>query len=257
MTSAQLSIVTGASRGMGEAIAAELLEAGHRVLGISRGTSAVLDAIAHRHGAVCEQWTADLADPALVAARLETWLAGLDATGFASVALVNNAAGIARIVPLEASDPDDLVRTLRVGLEAPLLLAAAFLRATRTWPARAAGQCRVLNISSGLGRRPMASQAAYCAVKAGLDHFTRAVALDQAASTHPARIVSLAPGVIDTDMQTHIRAADPAHFPEHSRFVQLKTAGHLDSPQAAARKIVAYLGRADFGETPVADVRDP
>lgn len=256
MTPAHLSIVTGASRGMGEAIAAELLGAGHRVLGISRGTSATLETIARTRGATCEQWTADLADSAPVAARLEAWLAGLDATGFVGVTLVNNAAGIARIMPLEASDPDDLVRTLRVGLEAPLLLTAAFLRATRAWPARTVGQCRVLNISSGLGRRPMASQAAYCAVKAGLDHFTRAVALDQSASTHPARVVSLAPGVIDTDMQTHIRAADPAHFPDHARFVQLAAGGLLDSPQAAARKIVAYLGRADFGANPVADVRE-
>lgn len=256
MTGTNLSIVTGASRGMGEAIADELLRRGHRVLGISRGTSAVLDAVAREHGGVFEQWTADLAEPAPVADRLEGWLAELDADAFDSATLVNNAAGIARIVPLEASDPHDLVRTLRVGLEAPLLLTAAFLRVTRAWPARAGGRCRVLNISSGLGRRPMASQAAYCAVKAGLDHFTRAVALDQGASTHPARVVSLAPGVIDTGMQTHIRAADPAHFPEHARFVQLKTADQLDSPQAAARKVLAYLDRADFGEVPVADVRD-
>lgn len=257
MTRTHLSIVTGASRGMGEAIAAELLGRGHRVLGIARGTSTALDAIAREHGSRCEQWTADLADPVPVAARLEAWLAGLGADGVDSATLVNNAAGIARIVPLEASDPDDLVRTLRVGLEAPLLLTAAFLRATQSWPARRAGRCRVLNISSGLGRRPMASQAAYCAVKAGLDHFTRAVALDQSASVHPARIVSLAPGVIDTEMQTHIRGADPTQFPDHARFVQLKAAGQLDSPRDAARKIVAYLDRADFGATPVADVRDP
>lgn len=256
MSGTSLSIVTGASRGMGEAIAAELLRRGHRLLGISRGSSAALDVIAHEHGVACEQWTADLADPASVAVRLEAWLAGLGADGFESVTLVNNAAGIGRIVPLEASDHDDLVRSLRVGLEAPVLLTAAFLRATRAWPARTAGRCRVLNISSGLGRRPMASQAAYCAIKAGLDHFTRAVALDQAASAHPARIVSLAPGVIDTGMQTHIRAADPAQFPAHARFVQLKTAGELDSPQVAARKVLAYLDRADFGMVPVADVRD-
>jgi len=257
MAKTHLSIVTGASRGMGEAIAVELLRAGHRVLGISRATSAALDAAARAHGATCEQWRADLADPIPVAERLEAWLAALHGGPVASVTLVNNAAAIARLVPLEDSDAADLVRTIRVGLEAPLLLTAAFLRGTRAWPARAAGECRVLNISSGLGRRAMASQAAYCAVKAGLDHFTRAVALDQAAALHPARIASLAPGVIDTDMQTHIRAADPARFPDHARFVQLKSAGHLDSPVEAARKVLVFLHRPDFGANPVADVRDP
>lgn len=251
------AIVTGASRGMGAAIAQALLESGHRVLCISRNESDALARVAHAHGVQCEQWRADLADPAPVAKRLEEWLQAQDARDIGRASLVNNAAAIANLVPLEASEPQDLARTLRVGLEAPLLLTAAFLRGTAGWPARAAGACRVLNISSGLGRRAMASQGAYCAVKAGLDHFTRALALEQSTALHPVRVVSLAPGVIDTDMQTAIRAADPAGFPDHARFVELKSAGHLDSPAQAAAKVLAYLARADFGTNPVADVRDP
>jgi NAD(P)-dependent dehydrogenase (short-subunit alcohol dehydrogenase family) len=102
----------------------------------------------------------------------------------------------------------------------------------------------------------MASQASYCAVKAGLDHFSRSVALDQAVARHPARIVSLAPGVIDTDMQVHLRAGDPTRFPDHARFVQFKASGQLDTPAAAAAKVLAFLRRPDFGGKPVADVRD-
>lgn len=256
-SSTHLAIVTGASRGMGAAIAQALLEGGHRVLCISRNESATLVRVAQAHGASCEQWRADLADPAPVAQRLEDWLQDQDARGIARAVLVNNAAAIASLVPLEASEPRDLARTLRVGIEAPMLLTAAFLRGTAAWPARAAGECRVLNISSGLGRRAMASQGAYCAVKAGLDHFTRALALEQAGAAHAVRVVSLAPGVIDTDMQAQIRAADPAAFPDHVRFVQLKAAGHLDSPAEAARKVLDYLDRDDFGTAPVADVRDP
>ena len=101
----------------------------------------------------------------------------------------------------------------------------------------------------------MASQAAYCAVKAGLDHFSRSVALDQSHALHAARIVSLAPGVIDTDMQVQLRAGDPAQFPDLARFLALKTGGQLDTPAAAAAKLIAYLQRPDFGTQPVADVR--
>jgi len=61
-----------------------------------------------------------------------------------------------RIAPLSASEPADLAQALRVGLEAPLLPTAAFLRATEPWGLPR----KVLNISSGLGRRAMASQAA-------------------------------------------------------------------------------------------------
>ena len=103
----------------------------------------------------------------------------------------------------------------------------------------------------------MAGQATYCAAKAGMDHLSRAVALDQALVGHGAKIVSLAPGVIDTDMQVQLRSSRGAGFPEQPMFVKLKESGQLTSSRDAAARLVAYLGRADFGAQPVADVRDP
>jgi len=256
MTNKHLTILTGASRGMGAAIAVHLLQPGQAMLCLSRATNPNLAALAVEAGAVLEQWPVDLADPAAVAERVEAWLRAFDVDAFDSAALINNAAALTRLAPLEDSDPVELSRAVRVGLEAPMLLTAAFLRATGQWRARRLGECKVLNISSGLGRSAMASQASYCAVKAGLDHFSRAVALDQAASPHPARIVSLAPGVIDTDMQAQLRAGDPMRFPDHARFVQLAASGQLDTPAAAAAKVLAFLRRADFGSKPVADVRE-
>jgi NAD(P)-dependent dehydrogenase (short-subunit alcohol dehydrogenase family) len=173
------------------------------------------------------------------AERLEAWLRAQAGTPVAEAVLVNNAALLAPPGPVE-------------GVEAPVLLTRAFLRATESWSAAR----KVLNISSGLGRRAMAASAPYCAVKAGLDHFTRALALDEALKPRGARVVSLAPGVIDTDMQVQLRGADPAHFPDHDRFVQLREQGLLDSPEQAAAKLLAYLERPDYGTQPVADVRE-
>jgi NAD(P)-dependent dehydrogenase (short-subunit alcohol dehydrogenase family) len=113
----------------------------------------------------------------------------------------------------------------------------------------------VLGISSGAGKRAIAGWAAYCAAKAGLDHATRVMALDEALRPHPARLVSLAPGIIDTDMQGELRAAPAAGFPEHDNFVQLKAHGQLATPADAAARILAFLARDDFGREPVADVR--
>ena len=247
-----LFIVTGASRGMGEAIAEQLLAPNHRLLGVSRRTSAALAERSRAVAAECEQWEADLAQPGAVAARLQAWLVALDGGAFASATLINNAAALTRIGPLDAADDAELSAALRVGLEAPVLLTAAFLRATQGWAARR----RVLNISSGLGRRAMAGQASYCAVKSGLDHFSRALALDEAQRPNGARVVSLAPGVIDTDMQTQLRNADAAGFPDLAVFQGLKDNGQLASPADAAARVLAYLRRADFGSNPVADVRD-
>jgi len=251
--SGSLAIVTGHSRGLGAALAQALLQRGAVVLGLSRRAHAHLATRAWPAGARLEEWRADLAAPAAVAERLEQWLGALDATAFEQATLINNAALLTPPGPIDRRAANEIADGVRVGLEAPLLLAAAFLRATRDWRARR----RVLNISSGLGRRGMAGQAIYCAVKAGLDNASRAMALDEAARPNGARIVSLAPGVIDTDMQTQLRSADPDGFPDQGAFIGMKTGGQLAAPDDAAARVLAYLAREDFGANPVADIRDP
>lgn len=246
-----LTILTGASRGMGLAMAQQLLHRGHTLVCIARNPTPELDATATQAGATLHQWQQDLAQGTAAAHRLHTWLAALPPQSFASATLINNAGVLPRIAPLSASDATDLANALRVGLEAPLQLTAAFLGATEAW----AMPRKVLNISSGLGRRAMASQAAYCAAKAGMDHFTRCVALDEASKPHGAKVCSLAPGVIDTDMQIQLRSADPAAFPDRQSFASLKTNGHLASAADAATRVLAWLDRPDFGADTVADVR--
>ncbi len=249
MTSPHLTILTGGSRGMGLGLAHQLLAAGHNLVSIARHTNPGLQAAP---GATLEQWTLDLADGAHAAARLREWLQAQPPGRFASATLINNAGVIPRIAPLSHTDPQELANALRVGLEAPMQLAAAFLGATEGWGVPR----KVLNISSGLGRRAMASQAAYCAAKAGMDHFTRCLALDEARKPGGARVCSLAPGVIDTDMQVQLRSADAADFPDAGNFAQLKAGGNLTSADEAARRVLAWLARPDFGAQPVADVRD-
>jgi benzil reductase ((S)-benzoin forming) len=247
-----LYILTGASRGMGLAMAQQLLHTDHHLLCISRQSNDTLAVQAQSTQAALTQWQQDLAEPAQPAARLGIWLGAQRTTPWASLTLINNAGVIADTVPLSAAEPEHLAQALRVGLEAPLLLTAAFLHATDSWTALR----RVLNISSGLGRRAMASQAAYGAAKAGMDHFTRCLALEESSKSYGAKVCSLAPGVIDTDMQTQLRAGNDQDFPDRQGFVNLKTNGQLTSPAEAAARVLAYLARTDFGSQPVADVRE-
>src|SRR5262249_6342839 len=160
----------------------------------------------------------DLARADAAAARLEGWLQGKDAGTLASATLINNAGMLPRIASIGEISLADLSEAMRVDLEAPMLLTSAFLRATAGWTIPR----KILNISSGLGRRPMASQSAYCAAKAGMDHYSRCVALEEAARPDGARICSLAPGVIDTDMQVQLRTTDPSHFPDIGNFIGMK-----------------------------------
>ena len=246
-----LYILTGASRGMGLAMAEQLLQPGNTLLCISRHANADLALAAQKAAVPLSQWTHDLADGEGASDRLRDWLRAQNPADFGSVSLINNAGVIPPIKPLRQSQAADLAKALRVGLEAPMALSAAFVGATQAWPMPR----KVLNISSGLGRYPMASQAGYCAAKAGMDHFTRCLALDEAPLPNGARVCSLAPGVIDTDMQVHLRGADAAQFPDRSRFVSLHTDGALSSSEDAAARLVRYLNQPDFGSTVVDDLR--
>ena len=76
------------------------------------------------------------------------------------------------------------------------------------------------------------------------------------ANTSGGQHLPLAPGLIDTDMQSELRAGDPGNFPEREAFVRMKETGALTSPADAAKRVLAYLDRDDFGGQPVADVRD-
>lgn len=249
----QLYILTGGSRGMGLAMARQILSHSHHLVTIARQPNEDLEALAQAHHATLLQWQFDLAVPHAAAEQLRSWLSTQSAEHFERVVLINNAGVIPPIAPLSHSDWNAVSQALRVGLEAPMLLTSAFLQATEGW--RMPRQ--VLNVSSGLGRRAIASQATYCAAKAGMDNFSISVALDEAVKPHGAKICSLAPGVIDTDMQVQLRSASPAAFPDVDRFASLKSSGALTSAKEAGARVLAWLDREDFGEPVLADVRQP
>jgi benzil reductase ((S)-benzoin forming) len=122
MTSQHLTIITGASRGMGLAMAELRLDAGHRLLCISRQANAALASRASPSANTAEQWTQDLSQTQEAAARLGAWLGELNGDEFASVTLINNAGVLPQIAPLGDIASADLALALRVDLEAPMLL---------------------------------------------------------------------------------------------------------------------------------------
>lgn len=245
-----LYVITGASKGMGLEMALQLLSPQHQVLCISRTASPELAQAADRARAHLTQWCENLADPAPVAQRLADWLATRDRRHWRSVTLINNAGTLGAMAPLQTVAPPTITQAIMVGLVAPLQLTASFLQATGD----GASVQKILNISSGMSQRAMAGAALYGAAKAGMDQFSRCVALDEARRSPGAHIVSLAPGVIDTDMQRELRSGDDALFPDKARYIQLQATGALTSPREAARQVLAYLHHAEFGTEPVVNI---
>lgn len=234
------AIVTGHSRGLGAAVTRQLLARDIRVLGISRSgvpptpelSQAQVDLGDHH---AFDAWLAD-------GAPLRRFLGDAG-----RVLLVNNAGLLEPIGRLEQQDPAAVYRTAAVNVGAALALAAAFTRATEGVEDR-----RILHVSSGAGRKPYAGWSVYCATKAALDHHARAVALDHSPGL---RIASIAPGVIDTDMQALIRATPSDHFPDRDRFVEMQRKGALRSPDDAAAALVDHLLSPVFGAEPVTETR--
>jgi NAD(P)-dependent dehydrogenase (short-subunit alcohol dehydrogenase family) len=131
-----------------------------------------------------------------------------------------------------------------------MVLMNAFLVGSAHVPVRS-----VVNVSSGSGRRPIAGSGAYCAAKAGLDMASRVAALEVEAAGVPVTITSLAPGIIDTDMQVVARAADVAEFPDVERFRAFKSEGMLKTADEVARRIIT-LERAGKLPSGIADLRE-
>lgn len=231
------AIVTGHTRGLGAAIALELQQRGIAVLGLARGR-VELPGIA--------QVELDMADPA----ALQAWLAGPALRDFLLDAdealLVNNAGVVTPVGPLAVQDPAAVLRAVTLNVGAPLALAAAFVQAAPDVVRR------ILHVSSGAARNAYAGWSVYCATKAALDHHARAVLLD---GNPQLRAVSLAPGVIDTEMQATIRATPEADFPLRERFVDMKQGGVLATPQDSARALADYLLAPGFGSESVDDLR--
>lgn len=237
-------ILTGHTHGLGAGMVQPLLDQGAQVLALSRSTSSELANFDTKH---FSEVALDLSDTAAVVA----WLATGALTDFlkeASTAiLINNAGQVQPIGPPGVQGALQIATAVTLNITAPLILTDAFVAASEH-----IGDRRVLHISSGAARNAYAGWSVYCATKAALDHHARGVEADHLAKL---RIESLAPGVIDTQMQAAIRATDAARFPAVERFAQMKREGGLASAQISAAAIVGHLFSDDFGRQIDTDIR--
>ncbi|VVE41943.1 SDR family oxidoreductase [Pandoraea anhela] len=245
-----IAILTGASRGLGAALARGLLTPGTRLVTLARRTDDELAALAGAKGVALEQIAVDLADSDAAARTAERIFAALprDAGRYL---LINNAGTVNPVANAAAlDDPAGINAAFALNVTSVMLLTARFLAATQGL----AAQRRIVNISSGAGRNPNAGWAVYCSTKAALDMYTRVVNAEH--REHGVQAVSLAPGVVDTGMQETIRSSSVESFPALARFQEMKASGKLSSPEDVARRILAFIERDDFGQTEIDDIRN-
>ncbi|MEL6194617.1 MAG: SDR family NAD(P)-dependent oxidoreductase [Bacteroidota bacterium] len=243
-------IITGASKGLGEAIATEALTAYDHVWCISRSES---EKLASTATSAYHFLAADLGKPQQVDSCLQQLWEHIDVTSATAIHLVNNAASLSPIGLAGHKDRISSMRSsLRLNVDAVITFCEWFLEKTAT----AAIDKRILNVSSGAGRKDYPAWSVYCASKAAVDRYSTCVAVEQKDAAHPGSIVSLAPGVIATDMQALIRSQKKEDFPLLDRFIQLKEEGKLWAPSYAASLLLGFLQHDSFGQDPLVDLRD-
>ena len=171
------ALITGASRGIGRAIAEDLGKDHHIYAGASKDASGIVSALPS-----AEPFEADLTDTDAI---LEA------ASKIEELDVLVLAAGVMDGGPLEELIDDKWREMMEVNLFAPVTLTRALLPTLR----RSSGL--IITINSGAGFHGMAENSAYCASKFALRGFTESLAQEEAGKV---RVTSLHPGRTDTDM---------------------------------------------------------
>jgi NAD(P)-dependent dehydrogenase (short-subunit alcohol dehydrogenase family) len=224
----QTVIITGASRGLGEAVAYAAADLGANVVLNARSAEAIeeIARFIRDAGGSALAVPGDVGRPEDCHNVVEKTVAKFGRID----AVVNNAGILEPIAPIADADPAAWEYNLAVNVLGPLMLTQAALPQLRR------RQGRVINVSSGAAVSAVPGWGAYCVAKGGLNQFNRVLAAEEAAIT----AVAVRPGVVDTAMQATIREHGQTGMTAdaHARFVRYHEQGELLSPARPGRALV-------------------
>jgi len=225
-------LVTGASKGIGFELSLALATSGAHVILLARDTPSleisrdlVQSISASSTTLVCDLADNQSIDNAIVA--LNNDFQKIDG-------IVHNAGMIAPIMPMSKAPSDAWAENIQVNLIGVQRLTKGI------YPLMMASEhCRVTTISSGASLRPLESWSSYCVAKAGQDMWARCLA--EEGKRDGITAISIAPGIVNTDMQKEIRSADSEDFPSLSSFVGYYENGELSDAKDVANKLIPLI----------------
>lgn len=232
--------VTGSSRGLGLALANLLLkEKNIRVIGIARQQT--IENPNYRHLVL------DLSDIETVE-RFRFPVEEYD-----KYILINNAGVIEPIAHVGHEFSTNIVNNYNVNLIAPSILTNMFLRQF----SKQKNDLHIINVSSGAGKYPIDGWSSYNASKAGIDMFSLVINEEIKLNNKSyIKINSIAPGIVDTDMQGVIRGSDAENFSNTNKFINYYKDGDLVSPEEVAEKFKLVIDNPQDYPEVILDVRN-
>lgn len=239
----KIAIITGGNRGIGLGLAKAYHKNGYRVFSIARSQIEKMYAF--------EQYPCDLSSTQQLKYSFNMVFSQLDKNNTSNIILINNAGRLGEVNTVENLRSDDIENTVHLNLIAPMQLTSLFLNLSKDWDCKK----KVVNISSGAAVTPYESWSMYCASKAGLDMLTKVVSKEQKELSNGASIISIYPGVVDTDMQAEARNAPEENFKAVQRFKDFHKNGELSNPDDVATKIYDLDASGQLKNGLILDIR--
>ncbi len=231
--------ITGTSSGIGKALAKQALQIEDSIVyGFSRSCS--IENSRYKHT------TIDLSKVD------ETLNINLENHSDAyKVVLINNAGIIGDVKPIGKQNNESIVKVFNLNTICPAILSNKFIQIYNEENISKI----IVNISSGAARHSIESWAPYCASKAAIDMFSQVQQAENDYDSKGLKIFSIAPGIVDTNMQQHVRSTKPQDFPHLEKFIGYKTKGQLTSAESVAAKILEVIDKPERHQNVLLDVR--
>lgn len=232
--------ITGASSGIGRALADSVPWPGAEIMDVSRSGAEGLIHVA-----------ADLSDPSSWAEVGRSMAESVGSFAGERVVLIHCAATLDPMVFARDANPDEYTRAVLLNSAAPQVLGQAFVHAVRDRDVKA----DLVILTSGASRTVYEGWSLYGPAKAAVDHWVRHVGEEELRRGSRCRVLAVAPGVVATPMQAQIRATSEEDFPAGDRFRGLHERGELRDPADAARDVWTVVLDATVPSGSVIDVR--
>lgn len=223
----KLAIITGGSKGLGKALVDIYANAHWQVVEFSRS------------GNSQNHQTCDFSEPDSCTDTLNKTFKQLSNNCYSEIVLINNVGTLAPVGPLKSTQPKDWQQNIQINLNACVTTTGLFLK----YFSKQDANIKIANISSGAAVKPFYGWSLYCATKSAIETFTSCIALETQNNKN-LRIMTIRPGVIDTQMQQTIRDQDEANFTDVAHFNALKTDNKLQTPTIAAKKMIKLFSQS-------------
>ncbi|MGG1676917.1 (S)-benzoin forming benzil reductase [Neobacillus sp. NRS-1170] len=240
------AIITGASKGLGEAIAKRLIQEQIAVVSVSRSENKEIKKLALEKGLFYQHYSCNLALEEEVQEVFMEIAHCIFQKNPTEIFVFNNAGVIEPIHTVGHLNQAPVIRNIQINLIAPILITNLFLSKAQLTETLV----QIINVTSGAAVRLIEGWSVYGSSKAGLNMFTQTAALEQAELNSNHKIIAFSPGMMETKMQETIRASTKDAFRDLEQFKDYKEKNLLLKPAIVANALIEFIlsGNVESGK---------